>query len=101
MAKTKLCKYCRQELPPSAKVCPNCKRKQGGLLKWIIIIIIILLVLIVFSGGKNNESSNNTSSNSSATNYSIETKETIEYIVTDLSEMNDMLNDFDDDDFEE
>ena len=41
---TKLCKYCQTEIPRKAKVCPNCKRKQGG----IGCLGVVLLVLSVF-----------------------------------------------------
>ena len=41
---TKLCKYCQTEIPKKAKVCPNCKRRQGG----IGCLGVVLLVLGVF-----------------------------------------------------
>lgn len=41
---TKLCKYCQTEIPRKAKVCPNCKRKQGS----IGCLGVVLLVLGVF-----------------------------------------------------
>lgn len=47
---TKLCKYCQTEIPMKAKVCPNCRRKQGGIAKWII----IMLVAFLFIGFINN-----------------------------------------------
>jgi hypothetical protein len=34
---TKKCKHCQSDIPKQAKVCPNCRRKQGGALKWVII----------------------------------------------------------------
>ena len=27
---TKVCKHCQSEIPAKAKVCPNCRKKQGG-----------------------------------------------------------------------
>lgn len=30
--KTKVCKYCKEEIDAKAKVCPHCQKKQGG--KW-------------------------------------------------------------------
>lgn len=38
-SETKLCKYCQTEIPAKAKICPNCRKKQGGatsgLLRWL------------------------------------------------------------------
>ena len=34
---TKKCKHCQSDIPKKAKVCPNCRKKQGGSLKWVII----------------------------------------------------------------
>lgn len=50
---TKLCKYCKQEIPKNAKVCPVCKRKQGGAAKWIAIaaVVVILVIAALGSGG--------------------------------------------------
>ena len=31
--KTKVCKYCKSEIDAKAKICPNCRKKQGGKLK--------------------------------------------------------------------
>ncbi len=30
MGETKKCKYCQSEIDKKAKICPNCKKKQGG-----------------------------------------------------------------------
>lgn len=43
--KAKLCKHCKTELPTGAKVCPNCKKKQGGIVKWIIIGVVAIAVI--------------------------------------------------------
>ncbi len=42
---TKLCKHCQTEIPKKAKVCPNCRKKQGGKLKWIIIAIVVIGII--------------------------------------------------------
>lgn len=49
---TKLCKHCQAEIPKKAKVCPNCKRKQGGIVKWIVIAIVVLVIIGAATGGK-------------------------------------------------
>jgi len=51
---TKLCKHCQTEIPKKAKVCPNCKKKQGGIAKWIIIGVIVL-ALFGSCGGDTSE----------------------------------------------
>ena len=53
---TKQCKYCLTEIPKKAKICPNCKKKQGmGCLPKIGIVLAVLIVLGLFGGG-NDES---------------------------------------------
>lgn len=32
----KKCKHCQSDIPKKAKICPNCRKKQGGKLKFII-----------------------------------------------------------------
>lgn len=56
--KTKKCKHCKSEIPADAKVCPQCRKKQGGgKLKWVAIIIVILAVIgaVAGGGGKSDE----------------------------------------------
>lgn len=55
-AKTKLCKHCKTEIPAGAKICPNCRKKQGGMVKWIIIALVVLVIFAALSGGKDNTS---------------------------------------------
>lgn len=49
---TKKCKHCQSDIPKKAKVCPVCRKKQGGKLKWIIIIIIALFIIGSIGGKK-------------------------------------------------
>ena len=53
---TKLCKHCKTEIPFDAKVCPNCKKKQGASGCLIVIIVFLALCIIgaLGSGGDNN-----------------------------------------------
>ena len=41
---TKKCKYCMTDIPKGAKICPNCKKRQGGILKWLLIILAVLII---------------------------------------------------------
>lgn len=52
---TKLCKHCQTEIPKKAKVCPNCRKKQGGIGKWIAVAIVVLLIIGVSAGGGDEE----------------------------------------------
>lgn len=58
---TKLCKYCQTEIPKKAKVCPNCKKKQGGKLKWVIIGVIAVFIIAAAGGGSSEQEGNQTS----------------------------------------
>lgn len=60
---TKICKHCQTEIPKKAKVCPNCKKKQGGIVKWIVIAVVVLL--LIGSMGGSDDTSNNSSVNNS------------------------------------
>lgn len=54
---TKLCKYCKSEIPYDAKVCPICRKKQtpnGCLIA--IIVIVVLFILIGVAGGSSTPS---------------------------------------------
>lgn len=58
---TKLCKHCQTEIPKKAKVCPNCRKKQGGKLKWIIIAIVVIGIIgAAMGGGDDEEKKDNT-----------------------------------------
>lgn len=54
---TKLCKHCKTEIPKDAKICPNCRKKQKGIGKWIVLAIIIILIIAIAScsSGKNKD----------------------------------------------
>ena len=48
---TKLCNHCKTEIPYGAKVCPQCRKKQGGVLKWVIIAIVVIGIIGAAAGG--------------------------------------------------
>lgn len=55
---TKKCKYCKTEIPKDAKVCPNCRKKQSGIAKWIIIAIVIIVIIGAVAGGGDDKDKN-------------------------------------------
>ena len=66
---TKLCKHCQTEIPKKAKVCPNCRKKQGGIGKWIIVALVAFL-LIGMMGGSDDSSDKDSGNSSSGNNTS-------------------------------
>lgn len=59
--KTKLCKHCQAEIRQSAEICPKCKKKQGGNMKWIIVAAVALIVIIAaVTGGSKNDKTGDT-----------------------------------------
>lgn len=53
---TKICKYCKTEIPKDAKICPNCRKKQKGKLGIVLAVVVVLLVIgAVVGGGSNDE----------------------------------------------
>lgn len=99
---TKLCKHCKTEIPAAAKVCPNCRKKQGGIVKWVVIAVIVLVIIGAAAGGENDsepkQASNSNVPSSSSTKESPEKeseKESevpIEYISVTATELSDALS---------
>lgn len=55
--KTKICKYCKSEIPADAKICPHCRKKQkGGKLKWIVIAVIAIIIIAAAAGSGGDDS---------------------------------------------
>lgn len=56
---TKKCKHCQSDIPKKAKVCPVCKRKQGGGCLTVVggVIIFILIIAAIAGGSGGNEDS--------------------------------------------
>lgn len=60
---TKICKHCQSEIPAKAKVCPNCRKKQGGMgclgvILLVVGILIFLFAFIVMMGGSDSKDKN-------------------------------------------
>lgn len=62
MEQTKKCKHCQTDIPVKAKVCPNCRRKQNGKLKWIILAVIAIFFFFAAIGGSEDSDSESTES---------------------------------------
>ncbi len=102
MSDTKICKYCKTEIPKDAKICPNCRKKQKGKLGLIIgIIVVVLILAAAFGGGKGADSSSNTTptdkADTTVTKDSTEASEEQateekEYIAVTKQELSDALD---------
>ena len=47
----KKCKYCQTEIDKKAKVCPNCKKKQSHIFRWILLGLLAIIVIGAIAGG--------------------------------------------------
>ena len=94
---TKLCKYCKSEIPAGAKICPNCRKKQGksGCLIAVIAVVVILVLVGIASGGGSDDKTSSSSSQGSTTaqsSSSASSEETVTYTAYTVDEMMDDLN---------
>lgn len=90
--KTKLCKYCKTEIPADAKICPQCRKKvKGGKLKWVVIALIVIIGVGGAAGGNSNSGSSSPKSNSSSSTK--EAEKTIECTPASVNDMITELND--------
>jgi len=74
----KKCKHCQTEIDSNAKICPNCKKKQG-MPKWAIVLIVIISLGVIRSmaGGSTDDNSNENNNHNTGTT-TIEEKFTLE-----------------------
>lgn len=88
---TKLCKHCKMEIPYDAKICPHCRKKQGGKAKWIIgAVIVLALIGALFGGDSENEDIDEGGSADTVAETMTET--IIEYTSYTVDEMMEDLN---------
>ena len=83
---TKVCKHCQTEIPKKAKVCPNCRKKQGGIFKWIVVVVVAIALISSFTGGDDE-----TKKTSSSAETNKKEEQVIEYTACTVGEMMDML----------
>lgn len=93
---TKVCKHCQSEIPKKAKVCPQCRKKQGGIMKWILIVGIVLILISAMAGGGDDEKETVSSGGADVTaenqqNNAEEAEQVIEYTACTVAEMMDLL----------
>lgn len=80
--KTKICRYCKSEIPKNAKICPYCRKKQGHG-KWtgiVVVLIVFIFIGIACSGGsdkpkKVESAASSTTASSNASQKSASQKE--------------------------
>lgn len=53
---TKICKYCKTEIPKNAKVCPVCRKKQKHIGGFIALGIVVLIVVIIIAANAGSDS---------------------------------------------
>ncbi|MDO4976000.1 MAG: hypothetical protein Q4E53_01945 [Eubacteriales bacterium] len=93
---TKTCKHCATEIPYTAKVCPNCRKKvKGGKLKWIIIVLVVIAILGAAMGGGDDKKADTQKAQTASQKGSEEakTEEKIVYNTYDCTELFDELKD--------
>ena len=86
--KVKKCKYCGTEMDESAKICPNCKKRQSVSVVKIILIVLLVLVIIGAIGGSSSDDTNSENNNNSSntqvednSNSEVQPEEKTEYNV--------------------
>lgn len=87
----KICKHCKTEIPYGAKICPQCRKKQGpgGCLIAIIIVVVIAIIGSCAGGGgeKNTSTNTETKSVNDASTEAATTTAPIEYTAVSVDEM--------------
>lgn len=68
-ATTKICKHCKTEIPADAKICPQCRKKQGmGCLPKVLIAIVVLgLIGAIFGSGDDSSNPEKVADSNTAT----------------------------------
>lgn len=75
---TKLCKHCKTEIPKGAKVCPSCRKKQGGIGKWIAIAVVVIVIIAALTSGGDSDSQTASDSSPKKTGQVENTNATVE-----------------------
>lgn len=70
---SKICKHCKSEIENGAKICPNCRKKQG-MPVWLIVILVIVGISMIgsFSSSETNSGDEKTGTTKNKTNKTSE-----------------------------
>lgn len=88
---TKLCKHCKTEISADAKICPNCRKKQGanGCLVIIIVVVVLAILIALLGGGSDSDKE---SKDSPQAENDTKQEEVVEYTAYTVD---DMMNELD------
>ena len=89
MSETKKCKHCQTDIPKKEKVCPNCKRKQGGKIKTVLLVILVLGVIGSFIPEEESEVKTEEVTKQETT---VKEEVKIEYVSCEVDSMMEILN---------
>lgn len=98
---TKRCKHCQTEIPVGAKVCPNCRKKQGmGCLPKILIAVAVVVILALIGSSMGSGDSTEVSVENNADTSGTQTEaqaeapksEKIKYEKCSVDDMMELLN---------
>lgn len=86
----KKCKHCQSEIDDKAKICPNCKKKQGGVGKTILIVVGVIVALGIIGNMLPDDEA--TGESGSKTGNNTGSTAPIEYTEVNLKDMFDALD---------
>ena len=90
--KTKICKHCKMEIPAGAKICPHCRKKQGGKLKWVVLAVVVIGAVGAASGGSS-DTKTTTTSTAKTESKEVATPTPVSYTSVSVNDMMSALND--------
>lgn len=86
---TKICKYCKTEIPKNAKVCPVCRKKQKHIGGFIALGIVALIVVIIIAANAGSDSKpKKVGDDKSASSGSSDSEEKDVFTNGEIAEMN-------------
>ncbi len=88
----KKCKHCQSEIDDKAKICPNCKKKQGSIGKTVLIIVGVIVALGIIGNMLPDDETAGESGDGAKTANGAESTTPIEYAEVNLKDMFDALD---------